>query len=109
MSLFYISFATDAGFRGATVIDAIGEFDAIATTHVLGINPGGEAAILEMPPDMDAKARAEMNSYKNRLVTKEELIANGAKRLADLPEYMQDRFEDEAVKICDECNEKFDE
>jgi hypothetical protein len=91
------------------VIDAIDEFDAVAITHVLKINPGGEAAILEMPEGMNASEHAEMLSYKDRLVTKEELVANGAKRMADLPEYMQDRFEEEAVKICDECSGDFDE
>jgi hypothetical protein len=76
MSLYYISFATNEGFRGATVVDADSQSSAIEETIRLGINPGGEAAILALPSGMTPADRAEMLSYKDRLVTKEELLAN---------------------------------
>ena len=98
-TLFYISFATDEGFRGATVVEAMDEFDAIATTTVLGINPGGEAVIIELPQDLPPETRAQMLCYKDRLVSKEELMADGARRHGDLSPTEQATFEEAALVV----------
>ena len=102
--LFYISFATDAGFRGATVVEASNEANAVIVASRLGLNPGGEAAVLSIPKDADRAELAEILSYKNRLVAKEELLANGARRLRDLPDNTQDAIESAAVVVCEDCN-----
>jgi len=101
MSLFYISFATTTAFLGATVVEADHKFNALSVATSLGLNPGGEAAVFSMPEGIRAQGLAEMKSYQNRLVGKEELISNGARRKGDLPAYMQDRFDQEATFMGD--------
>jgi hypothetical protein len=102
--LFYISFATDAGFRGATVVEAANEANAVIVASRLGLNPGGEAAVLAIPADAGARELAEILSYKNRLVGKDELVANGARKLRDLPGNMQAAIADAATVVCEDCN-----
>ena len=102
--LFYISFATDAGFRGATVVEADSESDAIAVASRLGLNPGGEAAILAVPPDLPADGRAKVLSYQNRLVGKAEILSHGGFRYGDCSEEMQDRVARVVTKVCAQCN-----
>jgi hypothetical protein len=103
--LFYISFATDEGFFGATVVAGEDEIDAIATATILRLNPGGEAAVLEVPDDLTREDRVEMLSYRNRLVSKEELVRHGAKRLTDLSNEMQGAYEEACTVVCKECNQ----
>lgn len=103
MTYFYISFASEErGFLGATVVEGKNEKRALRAASRLGLNPGGEAAIFRWPPEDEGNA--EMRSMLNRLVGKEELLANGGKRKADLSEELQDRFESEAVFVCEACN-----
>jgi hypothetical protein len=49
MPEYWLSFATDEGFRGYTVVEAVDEAGAVARANELGRNPGGEIAILEIP------------------------------------------------------------
>jgi hypothetical protein len=49
--IYYLSFADEGGFRGAMWIRAVGPMSAIRRSHVLGINPGGEVLIAELPYD----------------------------------------------------------
>lgn len=104
-NLYYISFATDACFLGATVVMAKDKTGALSEANRLGINPGGEAAILDMPPNLSAAGLAEMLSYRNRLVTKDELLSNGAQRVGDAPCTVQDGFNREATIVCEDCNQ----
>ena len=103
--LFYISSATDSGFLGATVIEAYDAAKAIAKATALCINPGGEAAILEVPDGLTPKETAEMLSYKDRLVSKAELLSHGARRVADLPQNMQDAVNNASSVVCADCNQ----
>lgn len=105
MKLFYISFATDDGFLGATVIAARSATNALTVASAKGLNPGGVAAILPVPDNIPAAGRAEMLSYHNRLVTKAELMSRGAVRLGDLPNDMQDKFRDHATTVCKDHNQ----
>jgi len=102
MAYFYISFATDEGFRGATVVEAYSEEDALEEATKLNLNPGGEAAILEIPPDI--VSNPDMLAMRNRLVGKDEMLANGAKRQADCSDEIQDAFEAAATRVCADCN-----
>lgn len=103
MSYFYISFASEErGFLGATVVKAADPKRALRTASRLGLNPGGEAAIFRWPPEDEGNT--EMRSMLNRLVGKEELLAGGGKRKADLSEEMQERFDHEAAFVCEMCN-----
>ena len=47
--IYYLSFVGDDGFRGALWTRAVGPMSAIKRSHVLGINPGGEVMIAEIP------------------------------------------------------------
>jgi hypothetical protein len=67
----YISFADDDGFLGGVVIKGKGFTSAIMASHRLGINPGGEAMGIEIPPDHEPPesavgrllSRAEVESF----------------------------------------------
>jgi len=100
MGLWYISFAAGEGFRGATVVEARSSEGAHAEATRRNLNPGGEAAILPVPPRHEGEARA----YLNRLVSLEELIADGGKRVDDLPPKTAEAIHAAADHICQECN-----
>jgi hypothetical protein len=106
MTFFYISFAGEEGFRGATVVAERNIERALRKTWRLGINPSGEAAILTLPEECenDPETMEEITRMLNRLVPKDELIAHGATRHADLPQELKERFEEAAAIVCSCCN-----
>lgn len=57
-------------FLGVALVRAHGMGTAAMTAHTLGINPGGEAMGIEIPPTFDIPAE-----YQNRLLTKDECAA----------------------------------
>jgi hypothetical protein len=81
MTLWYISFAGAEGFRGATVVAASSSEGAYVEAMRRNLHPGGEAGILPVPQKHEGEARL----YLNRLVSLEELIAHGGKKIDDLP------------------------
>ena len=84
MKLYYISFATETEFLGATVVEGFSETNAydIATNNDL--NPGGQAAILEVPEELyDA---IDVAPLKYKLLNKEQMKALGSIRHGDMPE-----------------------
>lgn len=105
MPLFYISFATDDALLGATVVEAANEAGAFIVATARGLNPGGQAAMLAVPDDLTDDETKEMLSYLNRLVGKDEIRANGGARLKDTPQQIQDRFEEQATVVCNDCNQ----
>lgn len=83
MKTYWISFAGVEGNRGIVIIDAKNESAAIKKTHKLGINPGGEAMLLDCTgnPGMET----EISRWgRNRLVTKAELVAEDYKSTRQL-------------------------
>lgn len=100
MGLWYISFADEDGFRGATVVEAFSSQAALAVASERGLNPGGQAGILPVPEPMPPLAL----SYLNRLVGEDELIRNGAKKHQDLPPERQNWFDRNADYICADHN-----
>lgn len=102
MSLFYISFATDKGFRGATVVSAADDAAALAEATRRGLNPGGEAAIIAVPPE--AEDHPDMARLLNRLAGRDEMIAEGGKRLGDCSDDVQSCFDAAASRACNDCN-----
>lgn len=44
--IYYLSFAAETGFLGGAFVRAIGPISAIAKTHDLGFNPGGEVMVI---------------------------------------------------------------
>lgn len=78
MPFFYLSFATDEYPLGGTLVEAEDASGALVQATQLGLNPGGQAAILRLPkpyvPDT-------LKKYHNVFVSAEELLAAGAKTL----------------------------
>jgi hypothetical protein len=104
VSDFYISFASsDDGFLGATVVAAEDARKALSLVTELGLNPGGEAAIFGIPPDISESGRVQLASYRGRLVGLAELRANGALSPQDAPE-VQDALDGLATIVCEDCN-----
>lgn len=106
MTWWYISFAMDkedGGFRGATVVEADNAVDVLTQATMLGLNPGGGAAILEIPKD--AEREPDILAMRNKLLNREQMLAQGAKRHGDLPKHTQRTFEHLATHICSVCNE----
>lgn len=70
---FYISFATDTEFLGAVIVRALGTATALAVSHALGINPGGGAAIIEIPGHVTIDGK-----WRDRLLSREDIAAMDA-------------------------------
>lgn len=102
MRYFYISFATGAGFLGATIVKADDAQDALVEASFRGLNPGGEAMIIEVPDRIEAEPDFKM--LFNRLASRAELAASGARRKADLPPALNETIEDAAEFVCADCN-----
>jgi hypothetical protein len=102
MPLWYISFATDQGFRGATVVEADDAPHALTVATQRGLNPGGEAAIFAIPPE--GESEPDLFAIRDRLADKAEMMSLQGKRLGDLPEEMQSRVEASAEFACEDCN-----
>ncbi len=102
MTYWYISFATDEGFRGATVVEATSAQSALAVATLRGLNPGGQVAILQVPPG--AESDPDKRAMMNRLVGRAEMIARGAERYADLPQDIREAFDAESERVCEACN-----
>ncbi len=81
--LWYISFASETGFLGATVVEADSPPAALQEATRLGINPGGEAAIWWLA-ERDDGTIAEIAKFRDRLVWRDECEATGGKLLSDL-------------------------
>ncbi len=68
MSLWYLSFAGDEGWRGAAYVEASSLEHAIRRAHELGCNPGGEVFGGEAPDDIFVA-----DAYRNRVLSLDDL------------------------------------
>jgi hypothetical protein len=99
VTFFYLSFCDverpkGQQFIGATVVEAEDEEGAIERATALGINPGGEAAIVRLTCERLPEDRA---NYLDRLVPREEVMADG--------EYVEAAAGDFATGVvCQDCN-----
>jgi hypothetical protein len=91
MKLFYISFATDTDFLGATVIDGLSETSALDIATNLGLNPGGQAAIIEIPTKL--WEAPDVKPMIGKLFNKEQMRAMGSKPAKDLDEETREALE----------------
>ena len=95
MSWFYISFArakAQGGFLGGTVVQASDPTGAIAEATRRGLNPGGEAQIVPVPPDRVDEP--DLVAIRNRLATRAELTAQAHSH----------GYHENAEVVCDDCN-----
>ncbi len=82
MGLWYLSFAEPGKFLGAAFVEARGHTQALQQSHRLGINPGGEVELIQVP----SHAVGELPpNYKNRLLSKAELEELDASMSAKAP------------------------
>jgi hypothetical protein len=98
MMWFYISFATENNHLGSTVVQAADAADALAKASQRGLNPGGEAQIVPVPPKNNE--HPEIVPLRNRLVSKAELMARGATRRG---------YHENSKIVCQSCNEEENE
>lgn len=66
---FYLSFSEEH-FLGGVFIEAKGLAHALAETHAIGINPGGEVLSMEISRE---KMNLVPSSMRNRILTREEV------------------------------------
>ncbi len=71
LAWWYLSFADEAGFNGAILVQAFGPLTARITVANLGLSPGGEMLAVQVPEEGPLPAE----SYRNRLLSREELDA----------------------------------
>lgn len=85
MVTYWISFVGNDGPLGCCIVDGHDVEDVIYKTHLLKINPGGEALVI--PFDLnDPEAVAEIKKWgKDRLMLPEELLNKGAQKVSDHP------------------------
>jgi hypothetical protein len=102
MTLWYLSFASETEFLGATVIEADSGMEAWTKATLRGLNPGGEVMMLQVPPA--AEKEADILIGLNRLVSAAELRALGARRLADCRQEIQEAWDREGDCVREEHN-----
>jgi hypothetical protein len=98
--LWYISFADAEKFRGVTVVEASSAEEAFFVACERGLNPGGEAMILPVPPPYPDDALR----YLNRLVDQDELVRDGATKRKDLDPQTLELVDSHATRVCADCN-----
>jgi hypothetical protein len=101
MTLWYLSFAAETEFLGATIVEAEDAKGALAEATDRGLNPGGQVAMFEVEPG--AENRAEARGLLNRLCDLEEMRRLGHKQLKELPPDERPAIGEIA---CEECNPK---
>lgn len=111
MKTYWISFATDElGSLGCVIMDAEGDLSAIDNCSKLGIHPGGEVMAMDVTNVANDSEgfRAQIARFgKNRLIPKEELLADECTQLKDVPDdVMEQVMEDpHLIVICEPCVE----
>ncbi len=90
MNTYWISFVGDEGQRGVCIVDASDQEHALDRAKQLGIHPGGEAMLYEMPEE----AADEIRTWgKDRLIRPDELKEAGYRKLGDCTEEQIERIE----------------
>jgi len=94
--LYWISFATVKNFLGAVIIEADGALEAVKLAAARGLNPGGEALILDIPEKHHSHARRHMNHlYRDRAEVQRLFGPSGTN---------EEAAEVGAVTVCEKCN-----
>jgi len=96
MRWFYISFGSfEHGHLGSTVVQAADVAGALAEATARGLNPGGEAQIIPVPPERSE--HPDLVAIRNRLANKHELMGRGATARV---------YHENAEVVCEECNDE---
>ena len=106
MTYWYISFASETSFLGATIVEGSSAEDAIQNATKLGLNPGGEAALLRIPGGEDCMSDSGCLAMHNKLLNEEEMhnLPGGSVRYEDLEGKWRELVDDYSETICSDCN-----
>jgi hypothetical protein len=85
MKTYWLSFVVDGKNMGVIITDAPDEKAAIRKTWQMGINPGGEVLAFERTGDLGDTDEEILLLGKDRLISPEELTAQGYKKISELP------------------------
>lgn len=100
---FYILFATDKKFLGATVVDAENSTQALQVATEKGLNPGGEAMVIAVPKE--SEKAPELVAIQDRLAGEEEMMGAGGKKVGGLDDDDMDVLDaSQPDIICQDCN-----
>lgn len=84
MAWWYLSFVSDAGFLGATIVEVAGDsetdeasIEAVKRAHQLGVNPGGQVLGFKMPEPCACPLE-----WRNRLLSRQDLENLGAEPIS---------------------------
>jgi hypothetical protein len=93
---YWLSFVKDDENIGCCNVSAIDMQAAIIKTHILGINPGGEVLVIEIP---------ELELPENKLISKAELVALDYKNAEQVAEELNIDVEQlPGDYVCPCCN-----
>lgn len=97
--LWYISFADYERFYGATIVKANDPHHALEVATALGLNPGGDAAIVAVPRPLYKSTG--VTSMINRLVDEAEIRAQpfGAISYGEMPDDMYQQMKQMTTEI----------
>ena len=104
MKLWYMSFASDAGFLGAVMVMANNAVHAAERAWELGINPGGEVMALPVPDGVEVPPE-----FRDRLLSREDigrLDGKPPKSLNDIGGIDPELIEQIADSFCKHENER---
>lgn len=94
---FYISFADTKRFYGATVVVADNTDDAMLKASLNGLNPGVDAAIVEIPPEYIGEP--DVQPFIGKLLSEEDCRRLGCIKHGDLTEDEKKAVEDDMTWI----------
>jgi hypothetical protein len=97
----YLSFASDAAFLGAVVIQADSVQAALAKATALGVNPGGQVLGMVSPDPHWKPNPAAVDTLLSRADIERLLPELGCSRLGD----RRDELSDAVQTICENCNQ----
>lgn len=83
------------------MVDADNPEEAPAIAKELGINPGGEVAIMEISPDAVDLEHFE----KNTLIPRERLLRLGYQKMGDPSQGHKMQCPEGVTIVCEKCNE----
>lgn len=66
-------------FLGLVIVRALSELHAVAVSHLLGLNPGGEILIVPIDECAATRLTFDLEPYMNRLIPKPESLGLSAR------------------------------
>lgn len=88
---------------GVVITEAISDTEAVQKISALGLNPGGEVLILEVPDEPEAQA--EIAKFpKDTLLDPKTLLAAGCIKKGDVGEFDPTKEPVKVSTVCAECN-----